>query len=368
MLGFVFATVVPLPGRRGASSTTCTAAAAADAAASAPRPAARAHLSVLLGVFVLLKAVAYWLDRYGLVITATGSRLHRPGYTDVNAVLPAKNILAVDRADLRAAVLRQRRPAHLAAARCSASACWSCRPCSSAASTRRSCSSSRSARTSTTKESAVHQAQHRRDPHGVRHRRHPRCSEYQAHVDADGGSSSRPTASTVANIRLLDPPSSRRPSSSCSRSWLTTASRPAGRRPLHRSTAPSATPSSRCASSTYSGLPAASSNWINDHTVYTHGFGFVARLRQRRPTADGKPNFFVRATSRRPGALGRSRSRGSTSARSRRRTRIVGGPQGRTRRSSTTPTTRARRASEQHLHRQGRRADRLARSTGCCSR
>ncbi|MGH8893805.1 MAG: UPF0182 family protein, partial [Actinomycetes bacterium] len=31
-------------------------------------PAARVHLSVLLGAFVLLRAVGYWLDRYGLAV------------------------------------------------------------------------------------------------------------------------------------------------------------------------------------------------------------------------------------------------------------------------------------------------------------
>jgi uncharacterized protein len=60
-------------------------------------PAAAAHLSVLLGLFVLLKAVAYWLDRYGLAVASerfvvsgwTGLR-----YRDVNALLPAKTMLA----------------------------------------------------------------------------------------------------------------------------------------------------------------------------------------------------------------------------------------------------------------------------------
>jgi len=54
--------------------------------------AARTHIAILLGVFVLLKAVAYWLDRYGLVIKDSG-RISGATYTDVNAVLPAKNIL-----------------------------------------------------------------------------------------------------------------------------------------------------------------------------------------------------------------------------------------------------------------------------------
>ena len=57
-------------------------------------PAARAHLAVLLGLFVLLKAVAYWLDRYGLV--GQGRRpVTGVTYTDVNAVLPAKLILSI---------------------------------------------------------------------------------------------------------------------------------------------------------------------------------------------------------------------------------------------------------------------------------
>lgn len=59
--------------------------------------AATGHLSVLLGIFVSLKAVAYWLDRYGLAVKSsdfkatsswTGLR-----YVDANAYLPAKNIL-----------------------------------------------------------------------------------------------------------------------------------------------------------------------------------------------------------------------------------------------------------------------------------
>ncbi|WP_043630531.1 UPF0182 family membrane protein [Nonomuraea candida] len=56
--------------------------------------AARVHLSVLLGIFVLLKAVAYFMDRFGLVFSDRGF-VHGASYTDVNAVLPAKTILAI---------------------------------------------------------------------------------------------------------------------------------------------------------------------------------------------------------------------------------------------------------------------------------
>ncbi|MDF3306798.1 UPF0182 family protein [Rhodococcus sp. T2V] len=56
--------------------------------------AARVQLAVLAGSFVALKAVAYWLDRYALLWgsrkepTFTGA-----GFTDINAVLPARLIM-----------------------------------------------------------------------------------------------------------------------------------------------------------------------------------------------------------------------------------------------------------------------------------
>jgi uncharacterized membrane protein (UPF0182 family) len=54
--------------------------------------AAQAQLSVLLGIFVLAKAADYWLDRYDLVYQK-GSLLTGITYTDENAVLIAKLIL-----------------------------------------------------------------------------------------------------------------------------------------------------------------------------------------------------------------------------------------------------------------------------------
>jgi uncharacterized membrane protein (UPF0182 family) len=57
--------------------------------------AARVQLSVLLGIFLALKAVAYWLDRYGTVYSDRGNVYTGASYTDVNALLPAKNILVV---------------------------------------------------------------------------------------------------------------------------------------------------------------------------------------------------------------------------------------------------------------------------------
>ncbi|HEY2096628.1 MAG TPA: UPF0182 family protein, partial [Pseudonocardia sp.] len=58
--------------------------------------AARAQLAVLAGVFVLLKAVAYWLDRYSTLLSSSsdnGGVFSGASYTDLNAVIPAKIIL-----------------------------------------------------------------------------------------------------------------------------------------------------------------------------------------------------------------------------------------------------------------------------------
>jgi uncharacterized membrane protein (UPF0182 family) len=56
-------------------------------------PAARAQLAVLAGVFVLLKAVAYYLDRYELLYSRRNPTFSGATYTDLNAVMPAKLIL-----------------------------------------------------------------------------------------------------------------------------------------------------------------------------------------------------------------------------------------------------------------------------------
>lgn len=53
---------------------------------------ARVQLSVLLGLIVALKAIAYWLDRYALATSDQGI-ITGLTFTDVNAVLPAKTIL-----------------------------------------------------------------------------------------------------------------------------------------------------------------------------------------------------------------------------------------------------------------------------------
>jgi uncharacterized membrane protein (UPF0182 family) len=58
-------------------------------------PAARVQISVLLGLFVALKAVAYWMDRYGTVYSTRGDVFTGASYTDVNALLVPKTILII---------------------------------------------------------------------------------------------------------------------------------------------------------------------------------------------------------------------------------------------------------------------------------
>ncbi len=54
--------------------------------------AAQVQFSILLGLFVLFKAVDYWLDRFDLT-TDQGRRFTGVNYTAFNAILPSKNIL-----------------------------------------------------------------------------------------------------------------------------------------------------------------------------------------------------------------------------------------------------------------------------------
>jgi uncharacterized membrane protein (UPF0182 family) len=54
---------------------------------------ARVQLSVTVGIFVLLKAVEYFFDRYNLLLSGRNPLFTGATYTDLNAVLPAKLIL-----------------------------------------------------------------------------------------------------------------------------------------------------------------------------------------------------------------------------------------------------------------------------------
>jgi hypothetical protein len=66
----------------------------APAFADKVAPSVRAHLSVLLGLILLVKAWGYYLGRFDL-LTSTRGVIEGAGYTDVKAQLPALTFLAI---------------------------------------------------------------------------------------------------------------------------------------------------------------------------------------------------------------------------------------------------------------------------------
>lgn len=56
--------------------------------------AARVQLSILAAVLMLLIGANYWLDRYS-ILTSSGAKFDGASYADVNAVIPSKGILTI---------------------------------------------------------------------------------------------------------------------------------------------------------------------------------------------------------------------------------------------------------------------------------
>ena len=248
--------------------------------------AARVQISVLLGLIVLLKAVAYWFDRYALALKE--SRLITGlTYTDVNATLPAKAILsaiAVVCAILFFANIIRRSwllPAAGTALLVVSSVLiagiypgaiqqFQVKPSESSKEApyiQRNIDATRSAY----------------DLDGVV------MQDYNATLSTSAGQLAK-DAATIANIRLMDP------------NVLSATFRQLQQiKPYY--TFPESLDVDRYTVNGVSrdavvavrelnidGNP--SRNWINDHLVYPHGFGFVAAYGNQ-VDADGKPNFLV---------------------------------------------------------------------------
>ena len=248
--------------------------------------AARVQLSVLLGLIVLLKAVAYYFDRFALALKE--SRLITGlTYTDVNATLPAKSILAAIAVICSllffANIVRKSwlLPAAGTALMVGASVLiagvypgavqqFQVKPSESS------------------KEAPYIQRNidATRDAYGIAG---VEMKDYQATVSTNSGQLAN-DAATIANIRLMDPnvlsatfrqlqqikPYYSFPESlDIDRYTVNGVQRDAvvAVRELN-----------------IEGNP--SRNWINDHLVYTHGFGFVSAFGNT-VDADGKPNFLV---------------------------------------------------------------------------
>jgi uncharacterized membrane protein (UPF0182 family) len=248
--------------------------------------AARVQLSVLLGLVVLLKAVAYWFDRFALALKDS-KLITGLTYTDVNAVLPAKAILtgiAIVCSLLFFANIVRRSwvlPAAgtallvissvlIAGLYPAAIQTFQVKPSESAKEAefiQRNIDATRAA-------------------YGLED---VTVTDYQATLSTSAGQLTN-DAATIANIRLMDPnvvaatfrqlqqikPYYTFPDSlDVDRYTVDGVKRDAlvAVRELN-----------------IDGNP--SRNWINDHLVYTHGFGFVAAFGNTRD-ADGKPSFVV---------------------------------------------------------------------------
>jgi uncharacterized membrane protein (UPF0182 family) len=248
--------------------------------------AARVQISILLGLIVLIKAVAYWFDRYALALKE--SRLITGlTYTDVNATLPAKSILAAIAVICSllffANIVRKSLilPAAGTALMVGASVLiagvypgavqqFQVKPSESSKEApyiQRNIDSTRAAYGLTDVE----------------------IKDYQATLSTNSGQLAT-DAATIANIRLMDP------------NVLSATFRQLQQiKPYY--TFPESLDIDRYTVNgvqrdavvavrelNIDGNP--SRNWINDHLVYTHGFGFVSAFGNS-VDADGKPSFLV---------------------------------------------------------------------------
>ncbi|MEY4152288.1 MAG: hypothetical protein RL470_347 [Actinomycetota bacterium] len=248
--------------------------------------AARIQISVLLGLIVLLKAVAYWFDRYALALKE-GKLITGLSYTDVNATLPAKAILsaiAVVCALLFFANLVRRSwllpAAGTALLVVSSVLIAGIYP---GAIQQFQVKPSESSKEAPFIQRNIDATRAAYDLNGVV------MQDYNATISTSAGQLAK-DAATIANIRLMDPnvlsatfrqlqqikPYYSFPESlDIDRYTVNGVSRDAvvAIRELN-----------------IEGNP--SRNWINDHLVYTHGFGFVAAYGNT-VDADGKPSFLV---------------------------------------------------------------------------
>jgi uncharacterized membrane protein (UPF0182 family) len=248
--------------------------------------AARVQISILLGLIVLLKAVAYWFDRYALALKES-KLITGPTYTDVNAVLPAKAILsaiAVVCAILFFANIVRRSwllpAAGTALLVISSVLIAGIYP---AAIQQFQVKPSESSKEAPYIQRNIDATRAAYDLNQVE------MKDYNATLSTSAGQLAK-DAATIANIRLMDP------------NVLSATFRQLQQiKPYY--TFPESLDVDRYTVNGVSrdavvavrelnidGNP--SRNWINDHLVYTHGFGFVAAYGNT-VDADGKPNFIV---------------------------------------------------------------------------
>jgi len=248
--------------------------------------AARVQLSILFGLIVLVKAVAYWFDRYALALKEN-KLITGATYTDVNATLPAKAILtgiAVVCALLFFANIVRKSwllPAAGTALMVVSSILiaglypgavqqFQVKPSESSKEApyiQRNIDATRAAYGLTEVD----------------------VQEYNALVSPNAGQLAG-DAATISNIRLMDPAvlsATFRQLQQIKPYYGFTETLDIDRYTVNGVTRDAVVAVREL---NIDGNP--SRNWINDHLVYTHGFGFVAAYGNA-VDADGKPNFLV---------------------------------------------------------------------------
>ncbi len=247
---------------------------------------ARVQISVLLGVLVLLKAVAYWFDRYSLALKE-GKLITGLAYTDVNAVLPAKAILAgialICALLFFANIIRRSWILPTAGVTLMAVSSLIIAGVYPAVIQQFQVKPSESSKEAPFIQRNINATRAAYDVASAK------VIDYQATSSATAGQLAN-DAATISNIRLMDP------------SVLSATFRQLQQiKPYY--TFPDSLDIDRYTIAgqqrdtvvavrelNINGNP--SRNWINDHLVYTHGFGFVSALGNT-VDADGKPSFEV---------------------------------------------------------------------------
>lgn len=247
---------------------------------------ARVQLSILLGVIVLLKGAAYWLDRYHLALKE-GRLITGLGYTDVNALLPAKAILAgiavVCSLLFFANVIRRSWVLPAAGVSLLVVSSVLIQSVYPGIIQQFQVKPSESSKEAPYIQKNIDATRAAYGLSGVK------VTDYQATIATSAGQLSK-DAATISNIRLMDPNvlsatfrqlQQIKPYYSFPESLDIDRYKVNG---VQRDTVVAVRELN------LPGNP--SRNWINDHLVYTHGFGFVAAYGNVRD-ADGKPSFLV---------------------------------------------------------------------------
>ena len=248
--------------------------------------AARVQISILLGLIVLIKAVAYWFDRYALSLKES-NLITGLKYTDVNALLPAKAILsaiAVVCALLFFANIVRRSwllpAAGTALLVISSVLIAGIYPAAIQQFQVKPSESSKEAPFIQRNIDATRAAYDLADVD---------IKDYNATLSASAGQLAD-DAATIANIRLMDPnviSATFRQLQQIKPYYTFPQSLDVDRYKINGVSRDTVVAVREL---NIDGNP--SRNWINDHLVYTHGFGFVAAYGNT-VDSDGKPNFAV---------------------------------------------------------------------------